>query len=134
MPLLIWDDCFNVGISEYDNEHKHLFSMLNKTYDAFVSGSIHKELEALLRELIDFSVSHFEIEERWMAANMYSGLLEHKREHQRFTTKICVLHKSMIDGNNVNVLELLQLLETWFVNHILVSDTEYVFSISDITH
>ena len=119
-----WDDCFKVGIGEFDDHHKHLFDLLNKTFDAFTTGASHDALSEILRELVDYAVSHFYAEECWMEAVNYPGLLEQKAEHRKFTAKACEFQKAFIDGKEVAVLDVLQFLESWLMNHILKSDAE----------
>ena len=125
MPAMKWDDAFKVGVFEFDEAHKQLVNLLNKIFDGFVSGAVNDELGEILNELVGYAVDHFNSEERWMEATHFPGLDEHRREHQLFTCKVCALQKRFAEHKPVNVLELLQYLESWFMQHIVTADAEY---------
>jgi len=54
----------------------------------------------------------------------YPQLAEHKEQHQLFIQKASKLHQDFLNGDDV-LLELLQLVASWWRNHILHDDMAY---------
>jgi len=123
--LLVWDKCFELGIHEFDEHHKHLVHLLNMTYDGFVLEAEQDEIGAVLDELIDYATYHFSAEELWMEKHNYPGLQLHRGEHQNFCSRIVEIQKEFRQGKARLTLEILQLLNNWLTTHILRTDAEY---------
>jgi len=125
VPIIHWNDEFSIGVPEIDAHHRYLFSLLNKTYDGFVSHAPVENLSPLLDDLIDYATYHFSIEERWMEASRFPGLEMHKQEHDTFSRRVSEMHKGHHNGMKLLSLELLSFLHRWLSTHILESDAEY---------
>lgn len=125
MPVISWNDCFSVGIPQIDEHHQHLFFLVNKTYDEFISRDSAKNLAALLDELIDYATYHFSMEEHWMRESKYPDLAIHQKEHESFSKRVTGLHSSYHKGDVHLSLEVLSFLHSWLTNHILQSDAAY---------
>ena len=82
------DDCL-IHIEEIDNEHRHLFSLINESIALVAEASdvttISKNLVARLK---DYAVNHFAHEEAYMESIHDPELSLQKREHAAFTEKI----------------------------------------------
>ena len=77
----------------------------------------------ILNELRDYSVTHFQHEEEYMASINYRKLLSQKVEHQDFIDKVSAYDFSQIDENQKDaILEILEFLNEWLIDHILKSD------------
>ena len=61
--LIEWKDAYVTGIDEFDDHHRKLFEMLNKSYFMIVEESSEAELKELLAELLDYIKYHFDAEE-----------------------------------------------------------------------
>lgn len=125
MPFMEWLDVYELGVTGFDEHHKHLVYLLNMTYDGVMRGAAHDELGAVLDELIDYATYHFAAEEHWMKVHEYPGLSEHSEEHERFCKRVVEVQNDFHNGKNNLGIEVVQFLNTWLTSHILKTDAEY---------
>jgi hemerythrin len=125
MPFMQWDTSFELGIKEFDDHHKHLVHLLNLTYDAITLGAGRVEIGTVLNELVDYSVYHFAAEEQWMIDRKYPGLPEHVAEHVQFVKWIFKTQEDFLIGNMRVGRDVMEFLNTWLTDHILVTDAGY---------
>ena len=82
---LIWQDRFNIGVSFIDEEHKKLFSILNKLFE---HGKQEEKGRWVCQEGIKYfkehAMKHFTEEENYMASIQYAGFETHRRLHDNF--------------------------------------------------
>lgn len=123
--IVQWDDIFSVYVEEIDNEHKNLISILNTLFKAIHKNEAHDKLNEILGSLIDYTVKHFETEEQYMRSIKYPNFEEHKKEHEKLTTKVLSYQKDFDAGVETISFELLDFLRKWLTNHILHSDKKY---------
>ncbi len=64
--MIKWNKNYSVGISIIDEEHKKLIGILNKIIYAKEHNVNPEELEEVLREMTDYSVTHFTTEEAYI--------------------------------------------------------------------
>lgn len=124
MPILGWRDSFLLGIQEFDEHHKHLIELLNKTYDEYSHDPAAGAIESIIIELADYATYHFEAEERWMNEKSYPNLSMHKEEHARFSERIAAFHKESLSGQATSSA-LFFFLAEWLTTHILETDADY---------
>ncbi|BCS52364.1 hemerythrin [Geobacter sp. SVR] len=120
-----WNDSFRLGVDQFDEHHRHLFSLFNKTYDIFVLERPRHHLAPVLDELLDYATYHFAAEEAWMQQHNYPQRREHAEEHERFCERISELNRGFSKGKTPVTLEVLKFLQGWLVEHILKRDREY---------
>ena len=125
MPILEWDDDFSVHRQEFDDHHKYLLKLLNKTYDGFICGTDESELLQILEEMLKYAEYHFSAEEQWMEQHDYPRLDKHRGEHKYFVGRVGDLHREFIQGHSSLSLEVLTFLKSWLSTHILGSDDDY---------
>lgn len=122
------DDCL-IGIDQIDEEHKHLFELINSAinllHNDFITDKYH-QLESLLCELEDYADTHFEHEETYMKEIHDPELDLQIKQHQEFCEKINELSihgKDDVDEQQETLEEMLVYLTKWLYRHILCSDT-----------
>jgi len=125
MAFIEWSDDFRLGVQQFDDHHKHLVSLLNKTYDNYICGTSVEVLETILDELIDYATYHFAAEEYWMKENRYPELERHMEEHNRFSMRIVEIQKDFHSKRTNMSLEVMSFLKSWLSEHILKSDADY---------
>ena len=77
----------------------------------------------VVQELKDYAVYHFKDEEDYMLSINYKRFLSHKVAHDDFIEKINEYDANIIDENQKQtLLDLLEFLTTWLVEHILKLD------------
>ena len=118
-----------VDVTEIDKQHKELFRiggkiaelvMLKDEYDHF------DEIMAILAELRDYTIYHFQFEEKLMNKYGYSELDHHKIEHLFLTKKIEKFESQDIDEKQGEaIIELVRFISDWIAGHILKTDMKY---------
>jgi hemerythrin len=121
-----WDNKYCVGISTIDEQHKKLFGFLNKTIDAKEHSDNKEELKEVLEEMMTYALEHFETEEAYMREFDYPQCRYHSEEHYRFFTKTIAYFDRVVNGDYHISNELIEYLKQWLVNHIQVSDRQYI--------
>ncbi len=121
-----WNNKYSVGISIIDEQHKKLLGFLNKTIDAKEHSDNKEELKELLEEMTKYSLEHFETEEAYMIKFDYPGCRYHSQEYYDFFSKIITYLDKEVNGDYHISNELIEYLKQWLVNHIQVSDRQYI--------
>lgn len=116
------NDCL-IGISEIDNEHAHLFELLNKTDTALhtENADVANITSRLLNELYEYAVTHFAHEEAYMLSIDDPELNRQIAEHEAFRDKVT----SAMNAGELSLetaQDLLTFLAKWLYRHILGSD------------
>ena len=79
---LVWQEGYECGEPEIDNQHRQLFALANECLDAsFGSSPTPKPLEATVDNLISHIAKHFAYEESVLRSKGYAGLATHMQAH-----------------------------------------------------
>ena len=124
--MIEWEDKFSVGISMIDEEHKKLIDIINMAIIAKEHNVNTEEIKDVLREMTDYTLTHFTTEEAYMKAFNYSEYQDHKEEHRGFSSEIIAYTYKVIKGDYQFANELIEYLKHWLVNHIQVTDKKYI--------
>ena len=114
------------GIDFIDQEHTKLFAIANKAYDLLTDDFIPDKYDYIIEvinELKDYTKYHFDHEESYMDSIGYRRILSQKVAHDDFIEKLNEYQSDSIDENQKeSLLELLEFLTTWLVEHIYKKD------------
>lgn len=125
MSLLVWSNEFSVGVDEIDEQHKMLFELLNRLFLAAVKREDQQLTDEVLDSLIDYTRTHFALEERLLEESGYRALPGHREDHARFIERInTIAQKFHVEDGRVT-LELINFLNDWLQKHIRQSDMAY---------
>ena len=120
---------YYLGVDLIDGEHKKLFEIAEEAYKLLNEEFVPDKFDyivKILEELKDYTIFHFEDEEKYMESIQYKKLFSHKIEHQEFIEKLNQLDWEEIEKNQDKaLLEILNFLNDWLVNHILYTDKQY---------
>ena len=87
-----WKEKYSVGIKKFDDQHKELLRIGRDIVSAFEGTEEgidqYDHIIKLLNELKDYTVYHFESEEKAMEKADYPKLEKHKEVHQKFVDKL----------------------------------------------
>jgi len=125
MAFLTWTDQYKLNIKEIDEQHKYLFNLLNRLYDSVVEGDERSTLDNVLAELIDYTVYHFNTEEKMLEEQNYPELDIQKQEHNELTGQVIELQTKFRDGSATISFEVLDFLSNWLTTHTMGSDQKY---------
>ena len=120
---------YHTGIDLVDNEHRRLFEIIHDTNDLIHAELLHDkydEIMHLLAELKDYTEIHFHDEEALMERIQYPELDAQKRAHTAFVERLVEIDLTELDDMDDNqqeyLIDLIQFLAGWLINHILGSD------------
>lgn len=117
---------YYTGLGFVDDEHKKLFEIANTVYDLLIDEFIPDKYDYIMEvvnELKAYAKYHFDHEEEYMSKTKYRKFLSHKVAHDGFIEKINEYDADIVDENQrESLLELLEFLTTWLVEHILMQD------------
>ena len=125
MALFAWNEKYSVNIRELDEQHKKLIGMVGRLHDAMRQGKGKQALEEVLRNLIQYTKTHFAAEERLMKNHEFPGYESHKAKHDGMTKKVADLYREYQDGKTAITLDVMTFLENWIDKHIMGTDKQY---------
>ncbi len=127
MGYLKWSDRYSVQIEEIDEQHKKLINLINEMYDAMQAGKGRDIIDTVIDEFVDYTVYHFNTEERLLWQHGYPNYDDHKEMHDHIAKKARELKKTSDDkGNKPSNIEVMLLMTNWLNTHILEEDRKYV--------
>ena len=122
------DDCI-VGVEQIDNDHRHLFDLINEGFELLYNeykDDRYEEIKELLEELENYAEQHFRREEAYMKEIRDPELILQRSQHLYFEEKIEEFLVQNIDEEEEQkeVLgEIMRFLAKWLYQHILSSDS-----------
>lgn len=125
MALLEWSPEYSVNVSQMDEQHRNLITMINQLHESISNGTGNETIKPVLDELLDYTAYHFITEEKLLEQHGYYGLRQQKKEHETLTWRVLDLRSRYEAGEGVEPMEVLGFLTEWLKNHLLVSDKEY---------
>jgi len=125
MPLLHWDEGYSVKVRELDQQHQHLFALINTLHEAMSSGRGKEVLGKVLQELLEYTEYHFSNEERLFALHGYPVAGPHKAEHDKLTQQVRELKAKFDSGQTQITVDVMLFLKNWLNHHIQVVDKKY---------
>lgn len=125
MALLEWEDSLAVGIDEIDEQHKSLFSMIQKLLGC-IRDQNGTNFQELLEALNNYATVHFQTEEKYFRMTQYPHAEAHIEEHNRFRKAIQVYLEKLEKGEGLVKSQLLKFLVHWVKDHVETLDKQYV--------
>ncbi len=122
MSLLEWSKEFETGIAVIDADHKKLVKMANTLNDAMKSGHGKDVMGKLLVDLANYTVSHFQNEEKLMKQYAYTDTVAHTHQHEDLKAQVIDIVEKHKTGAVTITLKVMNFLRDWLINHILKSD------------
>lgn len=120
-----WSDEYSVGISEIDEQHKTLFTLIDRLHQAIMHKEGSKVCGGILNELVDYTRIHFALEQTLMRIGGYPDYDEHCGLHKDLVDEVEALQHKIASGQAAISFELLQFLRNWLSKHILGEDMKY---------
>ncbi len=126
MAFIPWDEKYSVKIKSIDDQHKKLFGMVNELHDSMLHGKSKEVMGKVLAELVNYTASHFAIEEDYMKKYAFSGYDAHKKEHDDLAKQATDVLNNFTSGKTVLSMAVMDFLKDWLYKHILKTDLLYV--------
>jgi len=126
LDLMPWTAKLETSINSIDDQHKKLVEMVNRLHRAMKMKIGSKEAGGILNELAEYTVYHFDYEEKIFKEHVYPGYGAHKEIHKDLVNKVVEFKDEFESGNASLSIDLMNFLTDWLKNHIMVTDMEYV--------
>lgn len=123
---VVWQERYNIGVKFIDEEHKKLFSILNKLFTYRQQEERGQWVcEEGIKYFKDHAMKHFTEEEAYMASINYMGFETHRRLHDNFRKKTLPalereLQQSGYSEDAIN--HFLGVCSGWLIGHTLTED------------
>ncbi|MHB1124135.1 MAG: bacteriohemerythrin [Ramlibacter sp.] len=125
MSLFAWDAKYTLHIAELDRQHRKLFALFNDLYDAMQDGHGNEVIDKVLTGVVDYTVYHFDAEEKLLRQYGWQEEAAHRAEHAKLAEQAKTLVLRHRAGEAKATLATLKFLCDWLNNHILVSDKKF---------
>lgn len=125
MAFINWNEGLSVDVKMFDEQHKKLIGLINNLHEAMSQGKGGKALGDILKQLIDYTETHFKDEEKAMEKYKYPGCGLHVIEHKDLTGKVIALQAKYNKGDAILSMDVMKFLKDWLTHHILETDKKY---------
>ncbi len=129
--MIKWDATIQFGIDTIDRQHHRLVDLINKLHHAMRNRAGKTVLGSILQELAQYTVEHFQTEEKLMLEAGYAKLNEHKRVHEKLVKEVLDFQRQFEAGSATVTLDLMTFLSDWLINHIKGVDRQYVATLKN---
>lgn len=135
-----WNENFETGIVQIDEQHKRLVSLLNILASHLTAQADASLLDSILNELTEYASYHFQTEETiWQQflGNQDDWALGHQQEHSDFIVEVLKLKQEEHNNNktlNQVIEEALSFLIHWLAFHILDCDKRMAKTVLNMMH
>ena len=123
--MIEWDDQYNVNIKVIDEQHKKIFDIINKYFEAVQRKDNDAGIKYLLSELTQYVLTHFKTEEEYLVKFNYKDVDAHKLEHMEFISKIKDVNNRVLNNEKIYTMDIGNYILNWIKNHIAVTDKKY---------
>jgi len=119
-----WDKSLETGHEKIDEQHKQLFSTLDKITQESQQGRGKDEIYNTLNFLNQYTIMHFMTEEKLQKETGYPDYLAHKKIHDDFKATVKDLTNKLIEKGPVKELidAAVKTVGDWLITHIKVND------------
>ncbi len=127
MILVKWDEeKYDVGVKAFNSHHKRLVDIINLLHSTVDGSNNLNHISVIYKELLDYTKYHFEVEEKLMLKYKYDNYHLQRLEHKRFVDSLTESYeKFKTEFYIVELLELIDFLGDWILDHILNTDKQY---------
>lgn len=119
-------DEYRLGLNNIDEQHAKLFELGAEAYNLLKDRySIDKydRIVEIIKELGDYTETHFKDEEAYMESIKYPRLFIQKVEHAEFIKAVAAVDFNKIDENQDEyIMEILNFIARWLTEHIIKED------------
>ena len=140
--LFEWDPSLNVNIKKIDDQHKHMFEIINEYFLAMKDAEANEVLSETIDKLLNYAEYHFCVEEDFFIKYSYIRIDNHIQQHAYYFGKIKAYQTMVNDGikqigGKPITVVLWIFMKEWLINHIKIEDMkyrDYFISTGDIKH
>jgi hemerythrin len=134
MSWIEWDEALSVNNDAIDAQHKKWIEIHNRLHEALISGNFNKVdtvCGETLQAMVGYTRYHFQFEEDYMKTIGFPGIVEHRRLHKDFDSKIYTLQREFMEGQVILNSGVLKLIKAWLLEHITHEDKKFSLYLQD---
>ena len=120
-----WKEKYSVRVKTIDDHHKVLIKLINDLNNAMLYEKGRSTISSIIKGLVDYTIFHFDYEEKMLEKNGYDDLVNHKKIHVRFVDKMKEIQKEFDSGEKELSKDVMDFLKVWLVEHIMGTDQKY---------
>ena len=117
-----WNDQLSIGIYEIDEQHKNLVALANEALKSIHQDPEDEVIQIIIKELVEYTWAHFQIEEKMMRDSGYPEYLTHQQEHQLLTRDVAQFQKQLLEASIPDSRVVCEFIQHWLIYHIMDSD------------
>jgi len=95
-----WNSDWNTGVENIDAEHNKLFCMFEIFGDACSEGLGASVVASILDDVLEYTIFHFDGEEKQLAQRNYPLLAQHQEIHQDLKDRVAAYRKSVVESDH----------------------------------
>lgn len=122
MKRLEWSNKLSLGVPHIDKQHQRLVQLSNNLVAAIQTGMAEDILEALFKELREYTMFHFQDEELYMNQVGFPELDAHTKSHESLKQQVKDYQNELLANRDVSPSDVLKFLKAWLVDHIIYED------------
>jgi len=122
MQPMEFNDALKVKNVIIDQEHEVLIDYINLLQMSMVNEASNTLLHKVLQGLVEYTKTHFFVEEEFMKAFHYPDASAHRAAHEAFRHKIADVLRDVERGEANLSADIMQFLQHWLTEHILKID------------
>lgn len=122
--IYTFDKNLETGNPSIDSQHKELINAVNNLLDACAKGKGRAEIETTVKFLADYTIKHFNDEEKLQKQHNYPEYESHKKLHEAFKAEVSsIINDYSKDGATVALtFKINTKVAAWLINHIKGED------------
>jgi len=132
IDIFPWDDNFNTGLPDVDEQHRKLVQLLNALASHVAFRKDPAGLGAVFDELTAYTVYHFETEEKLWGEYLAGDPSEaaHHAAHASFVQEVSRFRATLSQSTQQGIAEeALSFLVHWLASHILEADRAMAYTV-----
>lgn len=135
--MIAWESQYELGIKSIDDQHKVLVDIISKLSDLLTNATdgddIYDDMLAIVEELTNYTIFHFDFEEKTFETLKYEFKESHMIEHKKLIDEIQNLDFNQAEEDQVVFgKKILKFLISWLFKHI--SGTDFLYKDFFITN
>jgi len=125
MSVIKWRESFNIGVDQFDQEHRKILELINRMFEAIRDKKDKESVVQICKDALWYTEYHFANEEKALQAVDYPDLEEQLAEHARLKSEAERFQVLINDDAPKGATEFYLFLREWLIDHILVCDKKY---------
>ena len=120
-----WRHQYCTGNAQIDNQHRKIFSLIEKIRLSVIEGSRQTEQGiSTVKELVEYANLHLDTEEKAMTRCDFPFIEQHSELHRRYRQQIAIYIKRCKNLDDPVINDIFDFLKFWWTNHILSADKQ----------